>query len=75
MNGNEIGTVEYSTELALNSNLPNLIVLNVAFYIHLIRQFGFGACKMRHLNQAIEASFNFKIYLYLTKSLKHCKLE
>ena len=39
MNGNETGTVEYSTELAFNSNLPNLIVLNVAFYMHLIRQF------------------------------------
>ena len=38
MNGNETGTVEYSTELA-NSNLPNLIVLNVAFYMHLILQF------------------------------------
>ena len=37
--GNETGTVEYSTELAFNSNLPNLIVLNVAFYMHLIRQF------------------------------------
>ena len=52
MNGNETGTVEYSTELAFNSNLPNLIVLNVAFYMHLIRQFG-GACKMRRLNQAL----------------------
>ena len=39
MNGNETGTVEYSTELAFNSNLPNLIVLNVAFCMHLIRQF------------------------------------
>ena len=32
MNGNETGTVEYSTVLAFNSNLPNLIVLNIAFY-------------------------------------------
>ena len=39
MNGIETGTVEYSTELAFNSNLPNLIVLNVAFYMHFIRQF------------------------------------
>ena len=39
MNGNETGTVEYSTELAFNSNLSNLIVLNVTFYMHLIRQF------------------------------------
>ena len=39
MNGNETGTVEYSTELAFNSNLPNLILLIVAFYMHLIRQF------------------------------------
>ena len=39
MNGNETGTVEYSTELAFSSNLPNLIVLNVAFYMHLICQF------------------------------------
>ena len=39
MNGNETKTVEYSTELAFNSNLPNLIVLNVAFYMHVIRQF------------------------------------
>ena len=31
MNGNETGIVEYSTELAFNSNLPNLIVFNVAF--------------------------------------------
>ena len=38
MNGNETGTVEYSPELAFNSNLPNLIVLNVAFYVHLIWQ-------------------------------------
>ena len=38
MNGNETGTVEYSTELAFNSNLPNLIVLNVAFYMRLIRK-------------------------------------
>ena len=34
MNGNETGTVEYSTELPFNSNLPNFIVLNVAFYMH-----------------------------------------
>ena len=40
MNGNDTGTVEYSTELAFNLNLPNeIIVLNVAFYMHLIRQF------------------------------------
>ena len=39
MNGNEAGTVEYSTELTFNSNLPNLIVLNVAFYMRLIWQF------------------------------------
>ena len=39
MNGNETGTVKYLTDLAFNSNLPNLIVLNVAFYMHLIRQF------------------------------------
>ena len=39
MNLYETGTVEYSTKLAFNSNLPNLIVLNVAFYMHLIRQF------------------------------------
>ena len=39
MNGNETGTIEYLTELAFYSNLPNLIVLNVAFYMHLIRQF------------------------------------
>ena len=39
MNANETGTVEYSTELVFNSNLPNLIVLNVVFYTHLIRQF------------------------------------
>ena len=39
MDGNETGTVEYSTELAFNSNLPNLIVLNVAFYMHFIWQF------------------------------------
>ena len=38
-NGNETGTVEYSTELACNSNLLNVIVLNVAFYKHFIRQF------------------------------------
>ena len=35
MKGNETKTVEYSTELAFNSNLPSLIVLNVAFYINL----------------------------------------
>ena len=39
MKDNETGTVEYSTELAFHSNLPNLIVLNFAFYVHLIRQF------------------------------------
>ena len=39
MNGNETKTVEYSTELAFNLNLANLIVLNVAFYMQLIRQF------------------------------------
>ena len=39
MNGNESGTVKYSMELAFNANLPNLIVLNAAFYMHLIRQF------------------------------------
>ena len=39
MNGNETGTVEYSTELTFNSNLPNLIVLNVEFYMLLIWQF------------------------------------
>ena len=39
MNGNETGTVEYLTELAFNSNRPIFIVLNVAFYMHLIRQF------------------------------------
>ena len=39
MNGNETGTVEYWSELAFNSNLPNFIVLNVAFYMHLIWQF------------------------------------
>ena len=27
-----------STELAFNTNLPNLIELNIAFYMHLIRQ-------------------------------------
>ena len=32
------GTLEYSTELAFNSNLPNITVLNVAFYMHIIRQ-------------------------------------
>ena len=30
---------EFRRELAFNSNLPNLILLNVAFYMHLIRQF------------------------------------
>ena len=40
MNGNETGTVESDlTELAFYSNLPNLVVLNVAFYVHLIQQF------------------------------------
>ena len=39
MNSNETGTVEYSTELTFNSDLPNLIVLNVAFYVRLIWQF------------------------------------
>ena len=39
MNGNETGRVEYLTELAFNTNLLNLIVSNVAFYMHLIRQF------------------------------------
>ena len=39
MNGDETGTVGYLTELAFNSNMPNLIVLNVAFYMHLIRPF------------------------------------
>ena len=38
-NGKETGKVEYSTEIAINSNLPNLIVFNVAFYMHVIRQF------------------------------------
>ena len=32
------GAVEYSTELAFNSNLPDIIVLNVAFYMHIIRE-------------------------------------
>ena len=45
MNGNETGTVEYSTELAFNSNLPNLIVLNDAFYMPLIRQFDLAHVK------------------------------
>ena len=39
MNSNKTGAVEYSTEFAFNSNLPNFIVLNVAFYMHLIWQF------------------------------------
>ena len=39
MNGSETGTVKYSTELEFYSNLPNLIVYNVAFYMHLIWQF------------------------------------
>ena len=39
MNGNETGTVEYSTELAFNSDLPNLTVFNIAFYMHFILQF------------------------------------
>jgi hypothetical protein len=30
-------SVEYSTEVALNSNLSNLIDLNVAFYMHVIQ--------------------------------------
>ena len=50
MYGNETGTVEYSAELVFNSNLPNLIVLNVAFYMfymHLIRQFDSA-----HVNQS-----------------------
>ena len=33
------GSVEYSTELALSRNMPHLIDLDVAFYMHLIRQF------------------------------------
>ena len=45
MNVNETGTVQYSTELAFNSNVPNLIVLNVAFYMHLIRQFDLAHVK------------------------------
>ena len=36
MKVNEAGTVEYSTQFAFNSNLPNLIVLNIAFYRHFI---------------------------------------
>ena len=36
MNGNNTRTVEYSTKLAFNSNLPNLIVINVAFYYGLL---------------------------------------
>ena len=32
------GSAEYSTELAFNTRLPNLIDLNVAFYMHLIQQ-------------------------------------
>ena len=42
MNGNYTCKLEQSNirpEFAFNSNLPNLIVLNVAFYMHLIRQF------------------------------------
>ena len=30
--------LEYSTELGFNANLPNLIDLNIAFYMHLIRE-------------------------------------
>ena len=51
---NETGTVEYSTELAFNSNLPNLFVLNVAFYMHLIRQFDLAHVKCDVLNQALQ---------------------
>ena len=62
-NGNETGTVEYSTELAFNSSLPNLIVLNIAFYMHLI---WFGACKMRRLNQpSIFWAFYFFFFQYI----------
>ena len=50
MNGSETGTVQYSTELAFNSNLKNLIVLNVAFYMHLIRQFDSAQVKCNVLD-------------------------
>ena len=60
MNGNETGTVEYSTELAFNSKLPNLIVLNVAFYMHLIQQFDSARVKcLGHPRRVLESHLQF----------------
>ena len=59
MNGNETGTVEYSTELACNSNLPNLFVTNVAFYMHLIRQFDSAHA---YVNQALVGWLRFEAF-------------
>ena len=76
MNGYEPGAVEYSTKLAFNSNLPNLIVLNVAFYMHLIRQFD----SARRLNQALATFFpNVKSKIagteYYNSGLLNCLLN
>ena len=54
MNGNETGKVEYSIELAFN--LPNLIVLNLAFYMHLIWQFDSA-----HVKYDIKPGLRYKI--------------
>ena len=63
MNGNETGTVEYLTELAFNSNLPNLIVFNVAFYMHLIRQFD-----SLHVKCDVYVTIHLTIYYKLPKT-------
>ena len=61
------GWVECWTKLAFNTNLANLIDLNVAFYIFnsAIR---FGACKMQSLNLAL--NFFLGLCDYLDKFFK-----
>ena len=76
MNGNETGTVEYSTELAFNSKLPNLIVLNAAFYMHLIRQFDSAHVKCdRRLNQALVMSCGVSFLATQRVYLTSCKKQ
>ena len=63
------GSVKYSTELILKSNMSHSI-LDVAFYMHLICQFNLVHVKCDTFNQALEFLMTFMKYRHLYFSLE-----
>ena len=67
MNGNDTGTVEYSTVVAFNSNLPNIIVFKHRILHVRIRQFDSAHVKwalvtnLCSVGEQVKRSFDYQL--------------